>query len=215
MRQMPSQKEGMDSPRAATTDTTRSTHVSCQYAAIRPRVTPSMTADGSPGAMRISTNAMMVTIHSTSARESAREAKKPVIRSALVSAPDVPEAGRRVEGLEALQAVAEPVEAEQVAVLDHRDVPVQDVLDLLVERCPRLAVTLDQRLLEERVHVLARVRLVSGFRLQHEGETARVCTDRERVVGNVPIRALLPEDIDHRPVVVRLHRGGGPDLPRP
>jgi len=53
MRQIPSQNEGIDSPSAATTDTARSTHVSCQYAATRPSVTPSTTAMRNAARVRV------------------------------------------------------------------------------------------------------------------------------------------------------------------
>src|SRR5687768_12165144 len=157
-----------------------------------------MTADGSPGASRIVTNAMIVTSHSTNARESRREVRKRVIYaappspgSALVLAPDVPEARRGVEGGKTLQAVPERVEAEEIAVLDQRDVLVDIVLDLLVELQACLAIALEQRLLQEGVDLLARVGLVAGVRLQHEREAARVGADREGVGGDVPVAALL------------------------
>src|SRR5215813_7992506 len=173
---------------------------------------PSITADGSPGASRMSTKAMMVTSHSTKPSEATRPASTRVMPSALVLDPHVPEARRGVEDGEAFGALTESVEAEEIAVLDHGNVLVELVLDLLIDLRPRLAVALEEALLEERVDLLARVGLVAGVGLEHEGEAARVGADGERVVGNVPLRPLFAEDIDHGWVVVRLELGGEAEL---
>src|SRR5262249_16562967 len=102
---------------------------------------PSITADGSPGASRMSTKPS----------EAPRPASTRVMPSALVLDPHVPEARRRVEDGEAVHALAEGIEPEEIAVLDHRNVLVELVLDLLVDLRPRLAVALEEALLEQRV----------------------------------------------------------------
>src|SRR5215510_414125 len=173
---------------------------------------PSITADGSPGASRMSTKAMMVTSHSTKPSEATRPASTRVMPSALVLDPHVPEARRRVEDGEAVHALAEGIEPEEIAVLDHRNVLVELVLDLLVDLRPRLAVALEEALLEERVDLLARVGLVAGVGLEHEGEPAGVGADGKRVVGDIPLRPLLAEDVDHSRVVVGLQLRGEAEL---
>src|SRR5262244_4678219 len=173
---------------------------------------PSITADGSPGASRMSTKAMMVTSHSTKPSEATRPASTRVMPSALVLDPHVPETRRGVEDGEALGALAEGVEAEEIAMLDHGDVLVELVLDLLVDLRPRLAVALEEALLEERVDLLARVGLVAGVGLEHEGEPAGVGADGKRVVGDIPLRPLLAEDVDHGRVVVGLQLRGEAEL---
>src|SRR5215475_11109629 len=173
---------------------------------------PSITADGSPGASRMSTKAMMVTSHSTKPSEATRPASTRVMPSALVLDPRIPEARRGVEDGEAIHALPEGIEAEEIAVLDHGNVLVELVLDLLVDLGPRLAVALEEALLEKRVDLLARVGLVAGVGLEHEGEPAGVGANGKRIVGDVPLRPLFAEDVDHGRVVIGLQLGGEAEL---
>src|SRR3954468_1731738 len=130
-----------------------------------------MVADGSPGANRMTTNAMMVTSHITNASETTRDTKNRTTLPGRVTgwlstrgcllAPDVPQARGRIERREAFERVAVRVEAEQIADLDHRDIVVDDILDLLVNLGPRFAVRLNEGLVEESIDDLARVRLIA------------------------------------------------------